>query len=296
MREPIQNYFKIGTLQWMSYPDLSPADGIRMTEADPFFEYVEVGNFKHNLEKQEAGDLLRKSRLEAGYGLAPLFLTNGYNPNALDEMVRKNAENAILEAVDEAAEWGMDSVVMIAGPWQKKYTEQAVNQLVRTTAHACAYAAPKGIRIELEIFDYDFDKCLLVGPASLAADYAERIRRDYNNFGLLADLSHFPLVREKTEDVIRLLQPYMTHFHIGNAIIEKGKAGYGDTHPPFGVQGGANGVQEITEFLKALKKNGFFDLSWRPVLSFEIKPRQGESPDQVLKDAKETLMKAWESV
>ena len=44
--------------------------------------------------------------------------------------------------------------------------------------------------VELELFDFDMDKAVLIGPAPLAARFAEEMRQTHSNFGILADLSH----------------------------------------------------------------------------------------------------------
>ena len=62
-----------------------------------------------------------------------------------------------------------------------------------STQEICAYAATQGdIKIAHEVFDYDIDKCSLIGPVDLAKRYAEEITADFDNFGLMVDLSHIP--------------------------------------------------------------------------------------------------------
>ena len=89
------------------------------------------------------------------------------------------------------------------------------------------------------------DKKALIGPAPLAARFAADMRLTHSNFGLLVDLSHFPTPYEDSRFVIRCLRPYLTHFHIGNAVVKQGAEGYGDQHPRFGFPESANGVEEL---------------------------------------------------
>jgi len=81
--------------------------------------------------------------------------------------------------------------------------------------------------VELEVFDYDMDKAALIGPAPYAAQFAADMRTTHSNFGLLVDLSHFPTTYESTRFVIQVLRPYITHLHLGNAVVEEGAKGYG---------------------------------------------------------------------
>lgn len=92
---------------------------------------------------------------------------------------------------------------------------------------------------------------------------------------------------------MRTLRPYITHFHIGNTVCKNPDAeGYGDEHQRFGFPGGSNDVSEVLNFLKVLKKEGFFDAENPYVLSFEVKPWKDENPDIVVANAKRVLNRA----
>lgn len=157
----------------------------------------------------------------------------------------------------------------------------------------CDYAASKGMMVELEVFDYDMDKAALIGPAPYAAKFAADMRTTHNNFGLLVDLSHFPTTYETSRFVIRTLRPYITHFHIGNAVVCKGYDAYGDLHPRFGYPNSANDIPELVDFFTVLKEEGFFCPNSPYVLSLEVTPRPGESEDIVLANTKRVIRRAW---
>ena len=146
--------------------------------------------------------------------------------------------------------------------------------MVTSTSELCSYAETKGgLRIILEIFDYDVDKKSLIGPAPLAARFAEEIRREHENFGLMVDLSHLPLLRESSAEAVIPVKDYLVHAHMGNAVVkDPGFDAYGDNHPRFGFPGGANDVDEVVEYLKVLLSIGFLNTDDPPVLSFEVKP------------------------
>lgn len=122
----------------------------------------------------------------------------------------------------------------------------------------CSHAAQKGMMVELEVFDYDMDKAALIGPVSLAARFAADMGMTHHNFGLMADLSHFPTTYETSRCVVRTLRPYITHFHIGNAVVKKGCEAYGDQHPRFGFPESANDTEQLAEFFRVLKEEGFY--------------------------------------
>ena len=174
-----------------------------------------------------------------------------------------------------------------------RYKEEAYRQLLKTTRNICSYAAEKNMNVELEVFDYDMDKASLIGPAPLAARFAADMRTSHSNFGLLVDLSHFPTTYETSRFVIQTLRPYITHFHIGNAVVKPGCEAYGDQHPRFGFPNSANDVLELLDFFQVLKEEGFFRKDNPYVLSFEVKPWKDEDPDVIVANTKRVIQRAW---
>ena len=55
-------------------------------------------------------------------------------------------------------------------------------------------------------------------------------------------------------------------------------------------------MEELAAYLRLLLKIGFLNEESRPIVSFEVKPFEGEDPDVVLAGAKRTLDLAWELV
>lgn len=147
--------------------------------------------------------------------------------------------------------------------------------------------------VELEVFDFDMDKAALIGPAPLAARFAADMRTTHRNFGLLVDLSHFPTTYETTQFVIRALRPYITHFHIGNAVVEPGCDAYGDKHPRFGFPGSANDTAQLLDFFRVLRAEGFFCAEEPYVLSLEVLPFGDEDANIILANTKRVINRAW---
>ncbi|MCF8043905.1 MAG: hypothetical protein K9K65_02725 [Desulfarculaceae bacterium] len=92
------------------------------------------------------------------------------------------------------------------------------------------------------------------------------------------------------------LEPVAEHLmaaHIGNAVTDEGMPGYGDYHPIFGTPGSVNDVPEVLEFLRVPKDIGFWDGQKRPMVSFEIKPMEGQDPELVVANAQRVMNLAW---
>jgi sugar phosphate isomerase/epimerase len=300
MREPIWKYFDVGILSFMIFPttgtgdDLQTLAYINRIACDDYFNAIEVARINSLSVRVQAANMLQTAHMRIGFGAHPKLLSEGLNPNNLNEAERKKAEAALIESIDQANELGAGNMAFLSGTWEDETKEQSYAQLLKTTQTLCNYAAEKNIMVELEVFDYDIAKKSLIGPAPLAARFAADIRTTHNNFGLLIDLSHIPLTHETPEFVVRTLRPYLTHFHIGNTVCKNPSlTGYGDEHQRFGFPGSENDVYEVLNFLRVLKQEGFF-CSERPyMLSFEIKPWQSEYPDLVIANAKRVLNRAW---
>ena len=93
--------------------------------------------------------------------------------------------------------------------------------------------------------------------------------------------------------MVRTLRPYITHFHIGNAVVQKGCDGYGDLHPRFGYPNSANDTPQLVDFFRALQEEGFFDAGSPYVLSMEVTPRPGEDEDAIVANTKRVIRRAW---
>jgi len=298
MRDPIQKYFQVGLVAGMAYApvlsELGWEEIVRRVAADDYFQVIEVNPLPDRAARERVAALAAQGHLTLYCNAHGRLLSAGLNPNAVDEAERLKAEAALLEGADESAALGSPTVGMLAGHWTEDTREVCLEQLEKTVISLCRYAQTRGLRVELEVFDHDIAKKALLGPAPLAARFAARVRAVCPNFGLMADLSHFPMTYETSEQVIPVLRPYLTHFHIGNTVCRDPLAeAYGDEHPRFGFPNSSSDVPQVLDFLRVLRANGFFCPQSPYPLTFEIKPWQGEDAELVIANAKRTLQRAW---
>lgn len=293
MKESIHKYFKVGTIQWMSYPKSDPMDSLLEIARDDYFDAIEIKGYGSDELNAKAKAILDQSHLKVCFGAQPWLLGPKLNPNDIVEEERKKAEDALKKAIDTAQYFGSKGIAFLAGKWCPETKDKAYEQLLKTTRAVCDYAKQKNMNVELEVFDFDMDKAALIGPAPLAAKFAADMRTTHNNFGLLVDLSHFPTTYETSKFVIQTLRPYITHFHFGNAVVKKGCDGYGDLHPRMGYPESANDIPELVDYLKVIKEEGFFNAEEPVVLSMEVTLRPGEDEKVVLANTKRCLNRAW---
>jgi sugar phosphate isomerase/epimerase len=306
MVESWYRYMNVGTLHFMSFPEVGKGEG-PVTETlerilqDDFFTAVEITHIKDDNVRERVKDMLETSHVVSSYVTHPMLLSNKLDINSPIEAERKKAVAAVKKGIEEAAYLGAAGVSTLSGPHPGKGLEaEGVQRLLESLEELCDYSRKYDLPLELETFDFDVDKRCLIGKSDLAAAVAKKIRTKYPDFGLILDLSHIPLQYEPAKNAVRNCAQYTTHLHIGNCVLkEKNHPAYGDQHPRFGVKGGENDVDQLREFFKALFEEGFLKaapaarVGEKPLISFEVKPMAGESPGLVLANSKRVFRQAW---
>ena len=303
MIESIHSYMKVGLVSFMAYPFLMKGEGdvfgtIKKLATDEFFTAIEVTWIKDPGVREQVARLLATSKMTVAYGVNPKIGPTGFNINDTDEEGRRAAVACMKEGIDEAYELGARGFAFCSNKYDETRKEDAFASLVKSTAELCTHAKSRGdMQVVLEVFDYDVDKRCLIGPAELARRYAQEVSKDYDNFGLMVDLSHLPLLRETAEEAIVPVRDHLVHAHMGNAVCaDPSLVAYGDTHPRFGFPNSANDVAELAHYLRVLLDTGFLNTGNRPIVSFEVKPWGDEDPDAVVASCKRTLNEAWARV
>jgi len=293
-------FMKVGIIHFMIFPSTMKGEGpivetISKIANDDFFTAIEISWIKDDKVREEAKNVLEVSGLTVGYGAQPVLLSQKLSLNHLDETERQKAIAQIKACIDEANYMGIERVAVLAGPDPGDADrDRAFKLLVDSLDQLCTYAEDKGMGMTLETFDREIDKRSLIGPSDYAVRLAEAVKEKHNNFGLLYDLSHAPLLGEKPSYALPLLKDHLVHIHIGNcAMRDKEHPAYGDMHPHFGIKGGENGVDELAEFLRVLFEIGYFDKDEKPIVSFEVMPLPNETSELVIANSKRTLREAW---
>lgn len=303
MNESMHKYMKVGLIHFMAYPACLKGEGpieetIRKIALDSYFEAIEVSWIKDKEVRKRAKRIIDTAHMAVGYGAQPRLLTTGHNINDLNEEGRQKALSTLREGVDEAYEMGAAGLAFLSGKYPEDRKEEAFQMLLKSTKELCQYAKSRGsMNILLEVFDYDVDKKSVIGPAPLARRFAEEMRKECDNFGLMVDLSHIPQLHESIEESLLPVKDYILHAHMGNCVVkDPSMPAYGDQHPRFGFPNSECGVNEMVEYLRTLKSIGFLNEEKRPIVSFEVKPFGDEDPELVIANAKRVLNIAWARV
>lgn len=303
MEKSVRRYMRVGTILHVSYKQLGSGEGpilecLKKIVTDPYFEVVEVAHMKDAEVRKAAADMIARGHMTSSYGGQGRMLGAGLNINDLNEEGRQKALASLKEGIDEAYEMGVEDFAFLAGRYEEETKEESFQALLKSTRELCEYAKSKGdMPVLCEVFDYDIAKKSLIGPVDMVKRYAETICAEYDNFGLMVDLSHIPMLHETIEESLLPVQQYIRHAHMGNTVIKSPECpAYGDEHPRFGFPNSENDVEELAAYLRLLLKIGFLNEKKRPIVSFEIKPFGEEDPEVCLANAKRTLDLAWELV
>ena len=302
MYDSMYHKMRVGLVHFKAFPGIETGEGpiletLEKICSDDFWTAVEVGWMKDFRVRNTARHLLDQSHLTVCYATQPRVLSTKLNLKSFDDKERKLAINAVKNCVDEAYDLGAEVVRLIAGkdPGDAK-REEAKKLLVDSLQQILEYGKEEGqMKFTLKIFDRDIDKMNLIGHFSDALDIAKAMRPHYANFGLLADLSHFPLLKEKAEEAIPMIAEYLDSAHLGNCVCaDRRHPAYGDIQPRFGLPGGEIDLPEVVDFLGVLQDNGFFEKAERPIVSAEVRPvLAGEISEVIIAGTKRVIRDAW---
>ncbi|MBR5509877.1 MAG: TIM barrel protein [Lachnospiraceae bacterium] len=303
MDKSMRRYMKVGTILHVAYKELGSGEGpilecLKKIVTDPYFEAVEVARMKDADVRKAAAEMIACANMVTAYGGQGRMLGAGLNINDLNEEGRQKAIASLKEGIDEAYEMNAVDFAFLAGRYEEETKEKSFQALLASTRELCEYAKSKGdMPVLCEVFDYDIAKKSLIGPVDLVKRYCDAICAEYDNFGLMVDLSHIPMLHETIEENLLPVKEYIRHAHMGNTVIKSPECpAYGDEHPRFGFPNSENGVEELAAYLRLLLDIGFLNEENRPIVSFEVKPFGNEDPDVVIASAKRTLDLAWELV
>ncbi|MCB6201221.1 sugar phosphate isomerase/epimerase family protein [Extibacter muris] len=287
---------KIGTVFEVAFPNCQRTPGYylkclqRMID-DSFYEALEVTHISDSELREETSKILKDSGMTIAYCAQPVILQNKLNLNDPERAGREQALLRMKECIDEACALGAESLSFLAGRFEEHAVDKSLEYLVESVRRMCSYAQNR-LQIEIELFDYDIEKRSLIGPSERAVELARIIRKDYDNFWLLPDLSHIPQQHETIEKMLGNLLPYMRRTHIGNCVLEADSPLYGDCHPPFTYPGSCIGEMELSTYMGILTEAGFLNEFDRPMVSYEINPLSDAEIENVLADNKKMLMQA----
>lgn len=302
MKESLYAYMKPGLVHFKAYPQVMEGRSREYVETlekvceDDFWTAIEVGPVKDTQQRDIARKMLEVAHMTVAYATQPTILGQKLNPHHFDAGERARVLRIVKNCVDEAYQLGASFFRVMSGkdPGEQKRPE-AMKLFEDFLHQVCDYVKSQGdMKVTLKVFDRDIDKCALIGTFADTRTVAKPVADSHANFGVLADLSHFPLLREDPKEAIAKVKDMFMHFHIGNCVVEKGHFLYGDLQPRFGVPGGSIDTPQVRDYFRVLLGYGLLNTENPPVVSTEVRPLLAEETSAlVIANAKRVIREAW---
>ena len=256
----------------------------------PHLDAVDCWVWRTPEASREELNILRQSGKHINYNIGDRFGEKAAFPASADAAERRYAADILRREIGFAMECGAKKIIFGSGPDVTENREDGKNRFADVLFEVFA-DVPKDVAICLEPTDRDMDKFFLFGPAAETADFIRTMRSGgMENFGMLLDMAHIPLMRETMESAISGAAETISHIHLGNNIVSNPKNPmYGDRHVPFGVPESEYSEKDVAVFLRLLNAHGYLKQDDCTV-TFEVRPHEGVSG----KDTWSYFYKVWQ--
>lgn len=294
----------VGIVHPMLFPEVQSGRGpicstARTIVEDPYFTCIEVSWVKDKKTRKELSHLLRMGAMRVVYTQGPAAYAAKLDIHSLDKNKRKESIKHTKRLIDEAHTLGASIFQMIGGPDPgPDKRDDAKKYLINSLCELSEYASGsnKQMVITLENLDRNVHKHFLIGPTVEAAQVIREVRKTCPNVGLTLDLAHLPLLGETFGEAVATSKDVVCHVHLGNCVVkDPDHPRYGDTHPPWGIEGGEIGTDELASFLQQLQEAGFLRQkeSQRDIISIEVTPGPQDIPEILIASSKRILFQAF---
>ncbi|MCL5069910.1 MAG: sugar phosphate isomerase/epimerase [Actinobacteria bacterium] len=296
----------IGVVSFMAYPEIikdeqSAEEKIKKLVSDEFFSFIEIAHINDEEIRKNVKKILEISNIRIGFDAHTVILSNNLSINDRDNDKRQEAVKILKELIDEAYYMGSEGFTILSGfKPDINNIEHELILAVDSVKVLCDYSIKKSnelnkkpIDIIIETFDdKEYAKNRLIGPTKMAVEFAKEIRADFENFGLVLDLSHLPILGENFDQSLKQAREFIKLIHIGNCIIKnKNHPAFGDNHPRFCIDGGENNIDVLASFIKSLIGINYFKVPGNTLI-LEVKPLSDEDSDVTVAGSKRALLAA----
>ena len=279
---------KLGVNHMFLYPDSITNEKVHTETLKEIIktdlvDALDVWVWRGKETSREEISILRDCGKHINYNIGDRFGESPVFPSSKDEKDKTYAYDIFMREFEYALECGAKKIVFGSGPDDVSDHEGALERFFEFAVKLNSQL-PKDVIMCLEPTDWDIDKHFLCGPLSESVSLAKNMRKEgRENFGLLLDMCHIPIMHETMESAVEKCKDVLTHIHLGNAVIRnKNNPFYGDKHIPWSYPDSEYTEKEGVTFIKMLSEIGY--LCWdKATVSFEMRPYDGMSADETLK-------------
>ena len=236
---------------------------------------LDVWTWRGKQRAREEIAILRDCGKHINYNIGDRFGEEPVLPSSKLEKDKVYAYDIFMREFEYALEAGAKKIVFGSGPDDVNDHEGALERFFEF-AMKLVSQLPKDVTLCLEPTDWDIDKHFLCGPLDESVNLAKRMRQEgVQNFGLLLDMCHVPIMHETMEDAVEKCKDVLTHIHLGNAVIKnKNNPFYGDKHIPWSYPDSEYTEEDGVRFLHLLRDIGYTEKE-NATISFEMRPYEG---------------------
>ena len=245
--------------------------------------------------REEAKILLNSGKI-INYNIGDRYGEAASNPASPDKRERDEAFSRFMREIEYALSLNSKKIVFGSGKDYPTDRYSAKERFFEFVMKLCE-SIPNDVTLCFEPTDRDIDKYFLYGPIDETIELARRVRSEgFNNFGILLDMCHVPLMHETLESALSKSSEYLVHVHLGNCVIKnKASLFYGDKHPAWNYPDGEYSACDGARFVKMLKASGYMDKE-NSTVSFEMRPFENASAIDSLKRFTEIYKNALSEV
>jgi sugar phosphate isomerase/epimerase len=285
--------FRLGVVQYASFPKCRDDEetfwaSLERLLADPILGAIELHTYLQR-------DWL--TRISGAFAAQNQRLLLSAGPRLLDEegicsvnpSVRRSAIELGKSLIDMAQEVSAGSLMLISGkdpgPGERASAWVALEE---SLDELCDYASVGAhLTLSLETFARSSPPFQLVGPTVEAAEFADRITRNHQNFRLTIDLSHLAQLGEDPVASVERLGARVRHLHLSTCVVVPGQVPAGDFHLSFGASGVSVTLRDASRALAAAASSSPHE---EVVVSVEVRPQAGQDPSVVFEQSRSDLI------
>lgn len=214
-------------------------------------------------------------------------------PASMDDEHRAFSMDIYKDELKRAKLCNAQKIITNSGPNDVENREKSIDHLVEFYIELCKCA--ESMTVMIEPTDWNTSKCKLIGSSAEAADICSRVRdAGCKNMASMIDMCHVPLMHETLKQAVNDTGDYLEHIHLGNCVVDKSSAFYGDKHPGIGIEGGVYGVEKIAEIFRLCLACGYFNKDDSGSASIEMRVLPGKSSEECLDKYYKKVSEAWD--
>ena len=208
-------------------------DGLSKLES---YQAIETGFFFEGKNQQRVKTYCETNNWELTMWATPALLAEQLNLSSLDDRLREKSVYRTIELLDIAKACAADKIGLPSGDYPgDELCETAKAALYDSLKRiSAALADQPDMQILLEPLDRYAHKKQLIGPMAEAVEWFAPLHAECPNIFFHWDSAHEALGGIDLIESLRLAKPYLSQFHLCNAVLDAEHPMYGDWHMDVG--------------------------------------------------------------